>query len=109
MANGLWRISFHTPADAGGGLIALKDGLIAGGDAGFTYVGSFDLKINGEISGNVHVQQYDQSASPIIPGATDYKLDFVGRIAHGQLTLIAHVSGNPALKLQIQGTKVRNI
>jgi hypothetical protein len=76
MIDGLWIVQFHGPQGVGGGVAVFTKGQILGGDSGFTYAGTYDLKDN-VLRGKVLVKNFDPAVPNVlgIPGDFDLILD----------------------------------
>src|ERR1700721_969779 len=44
--DGLWTVEFHGPVGVGGGVVVFIKGQVLGGDSGYAYNGSYELKDN---------------------------------------------------------------
>jgi len=80
MIDGLWIVQFHGPHGVGGGVAVLTKGQILGGDSGFTYDGTYELKED-SLKARVAVKNFDSSIPNVlgVPGNFDLLVDGVFR------------------------------
>jgi len=60
---GFWTIEFGSSAgDYSGGVLFLKDGKIAGGDDGYYYLGSYEVKGDTALTATLHLKPFIKEA-----------------------------------------------
>ena len=103
--NGLYSVRFENAGvDYGTGVIAIKNGALNGGDAGFLYQGSFtSVSDAGEIRGRVKVVRWNAAVVSVIPGLNDYQLNLSGQAVDGGiLRLKGSMQGAEHIVLMIE-------
>ena len=107
MQSGIYHVSFRSSADAGEGLVVIKDGAVNGGDQSYVYTGHLN-GANGQLSGQLHIQQW-RAGNPSVFGAIsqfDLTLSGTSDDQAGTFTVDGHVTANPALRIGINGRRV---
>jgi T3SS negative regulator,GrlR len=76
MIEGLWIVQFHGPQGVGHGVIVLVRGQVLGGDSGFAFTGTYELK-ESTFKARVSVKNIDPSIPNVLgfPGNFDLKVD----------------------------------
>ena len=105
MKSGLYHVAFRSGnQDHGHGIVSLKSGVVNGGDDGYVYMGP--LVANGnQLSGQLHVQRYDSTHLSVFGPLGNFDLTLAGAAndAAGTFAVAGHVTGQPGLKIQIEG------
>ena len=105
MDNGIYEVNFRASTqDFGSVLIVIKDGSVNGGDAHFLYRGTLTGTDAG-VTASISVEQWKAGNRSVV-GITNYKVEFKGTIANGQLKLSGNVTDHPQLALTVTGRKV---
>lgn len=101
MKHGLYSVAFAVMGNQGGGVVTYHEGQIAGGDAGFAYLGKVS-EDGSKLSGTIEVFQHDPGFPSVFPGLTNFELSVEGSAqSDGSATLAATTSAAPGLKLNI--------
>jgi hypothetical protein len=79
MIEGLWIVQFHGPQGVGGGVVVFTKGQVLGGDSGFAYSGTYELKDNSLIA-KVAVKNFDSSIPNVLGIPGDFDLLVEGKI-----------------------------
>jgi hypothetical protein len=107
MVNGLYSVNFSGPVGAGTGVVAIRDGSLNGGDAGFGYLGT--LRVEGaRVAASLRIVRHTQTfpGVSIFGPLTDFQLEVSGSVAQGdRFTLSGAVSGQPNQRITVQGHK----
>ncbi|MFW0973706.1 GrlR family regulatory protein [Leclercia pneumoniae] len=98
MKNGIYYVVFSSNhQDFGNGTVVVKDGVVNGGDFGFTYQG----KVEGSVL-NLHVFQHDPNVTAVFQGVNNFNLALsVNEIAGGYL-LTGSVVGMSSAQIAIR-------
>jgi hypothetical protein len=75
MFEGLWIVQFAGMEGKGGGVVVLRDGIVLGGDSGFTYVGTYVIGESG-MEAKVRVHNFDPKIGNVIGIKGDFELTF---------------------------------
>jgi hypothetical protein len=104
MVDGLWVVQFHGPQGVGGGVAVFTKGQILGGDSGFTYAGSYEIK-DEVLKAKVAVKNFDSSISNVlgIPGNFDLLVE--GTIQGDVIKGTGALANAPDSKIVIRLTK----
>ena len=104
---GLWTVEFGSNVGMfGGGVVVLKDGELKGGDGGYYYLGSFELKGN-KFQATIRVFPFLKGYESVFRTFDkDLTLELVGSLTdetHGVAQ--GHPIGRPDLTLGVKMTK----
>lgn len=101
MQNGLYAVQFAAMGNQGGGVIVMRDGQGAGGDAGFAYIGT--VNDNGDtLSGQIEVFQHDPGYPNVFAGLTNFTLAVQGKKhAEGSYSLTGTTNAVPGVPLNV--------
>lgn len=101
MIDGLWIVQFHGPLGVGGGVAVFTRGQILGGDSGFTYRGTYELKDN-VLKAKVSVGNFDFAASNVlgIPGNFDLLVE--GKLQGNEITGTGALAKAPDSKIVVR-------
>jgi hypothetical protein len=110
---GFWTVNFSHPnsGTAGGGVIAIQNQRILGGDSSYMYQGT--LQVNGNVvTGNIEVTRHSSFMSPSIFGGTEnFHLNLSGTMGDEKLDpsqrldLEGYMVENPSLKIRVNGVR----
>jgi T3SS negative regulator,GrlR len=75
MFEGLWIVQFAGMEGKGGGVVVLQNGIVLGGDSGYTYEGRYAIGEKG-IEAKVRVHNFDPKIGNVIGIKGDYELTF---------------------------------
>ncbi|WP_054287133.1 GrlR family regulatory protein [Gulbenkiania mobilis] len=83
MRDGLYGVRFlNGSVNFGSGTVALRDGALNGGDAGFSYQGKIEQAASAgplvPVAGHIHVWRWNEAVASVVPGANDYQLEVSG-------------------------------
>ena len=102
MKNGLYKVEFATPADAGFGVIALNSGKVQGGDSAMYYYGTYS-ESGSQFTASVEVKRHSSGMLSVF-GRDNLTVNLVGTSDgdDAQLTGTSpHVPGVP-LKVRLR-------
>ena len=88
----------------GGGVAVFTKGKIFGGDAGYTYTGTYE-ETNNQVKARVSVQNFIPSVPNVMGRQGNFELEFSGSIAGDVLNASASIVGQPAMKMNAKLTK----
>ena len=104
MINGLWIVQFHGPQGNGGGVVVLIDGRVYGGDSGFSYVGSYELKA-ASFRGKVSVKNFDPAIANVLGVVGDFELLLEGTVQGLSISGTAALASAPNARIVVRLTK----
>ena len=105
MEKGLWTVEFTTSVGgAGTGTIVFENGRVAGGDAGYYYIGNYNID-HDKIAGEVKIQKYNPGSVSVFGALEHGDLKISGSIKGSLLTATGQLSQHPNVKMTIKGTK----
>lgn len=71
--DGLWIVQYHGPQGDGGGVVVLIKGQVLGGDSGFAYDGTYEMK--GDVfTGKVSVKNFDPAIPNVLGVPSPFQL-----------------------------------
>jgi hypothetical protein len=85
MIDGLWIVQFHGPQGVGHGVVVLVRGQVLGGDSGFAYIGSYELKENA-FKANVLVKNIDPAIPNVLGIPGNFDLIIAGNLQGDEIT-----------------------
>lgn len=104
MKNGLYKVEFQTPVGAGAGVVTLADGIIAGGDSGIYYTGSFSM--NGDnITAKVRTGRHTEGLDSVF-GTDNLNITMNGKVSGGSANFTATATEVPGVTLQGRLSKI---
>ncbi len=104
MIEGLWIVQFHGPTGYGGGVVVLTNGKAYGGDSGFVYVGSYEMK--GEsFTANVAVKNFDANIPNVIGITGDFDLLIEGNVKGDTISGTGALAKAPNAKISVRLTR----
>ena len=106
MLNGFWTVSFKMSDSEGAGVLTVVDGDATGGDSSFTYVGKLTASPDGELTGTLEINQFNQALQPFIPGLANYNLHVTGKISGDRMSLTGRVVGQTEITFPITAQRV---
>jgi len=106
MIEGLWTVEFRTSIGGVGfgTVIFEKDGRVAGGDAGYYYMGSYTLDQD-KITGEVRVQRHNPREVSVFGPLEHGDLKISGTIQGSSMTVSGQLTQNPGVEITIKATK----
>lgn len=109
MLNGIYRVTFQVAGNQGKGILVVKDGWLYGGDTGFVYSGTFELQGN-QIIAKARIQNDFPGVQSIFnPFLTDFLLELTGQQSAPGFKFQGSVTGQPALLIIVEGTKIKDL
>jgi|SRR5580692_2759722 hypothetical protein len=108
MFDGLWMVKFHGPQGVGGGVAVFTKGQILGGDSGFTYAGTYDLKDN-LLKGKVLVRNFDPAVSNVLGIPGDFELLLDAKVQGNEITGTGALAKLPDSKIVVKLTKITDL
>ncbi|ECY3258057.1 negative regulator GrlR [Salmonella enterica subsp. enterica serovar Alachua] len=98
MKNGIYFVVFSSNEnDFGNGTVVVQNGVVNGGDFGFTYQG----KVDGDHL-NLHVYQHDPRVTAVFHGVSDFNLALTVHEQPQGYTLSGSVVGMPSTQIAIR-------
>ncbi len=85
MIEGLWVVQFHGPQGVGGGAVVFVNGQVLGGDSGFTYAGTYELK-DDVLKAKVLVKNFDSAVSSVLGIPGDFELILDAKVQGDEIT-----------------------
>jgi hypothetical protein len=108
MFDGLWTVEFMSTINRfGRGVVVLLNGRLFGGDAGYYYSGTYEIKGN-KIEGLANVTRYDETHTSVFGNLGQFKLKFSGEISSLHFSASASIIDKPD-KLRLEGYKKEDI
>jgi hypothetical protein len=104
MINGLWIVQFHGPQGNGGGIVVLIDGRVYGGDSGFYYLGSYELK-DASFKGRVMVKNFDPALPNVLGIVGDFELLLEGTVQGPSIVGTGALASAPNARIVVRLTK----
>ena len=106
---GLWTVEFRSDTGSMGfGTVILDGGRIMGGDAGYYYLGKYEIAGN-VIKGEVRVQKYNPGHVSIFGPLTTFNIKLSGGTAAPEMRLTGNVQEHPEMSLSLICTKRENL
>lgn len=105
MIEALWSVEFMSNLQgAGAGVAVFETGRVLGGDAGFTYVGTY--RTNGSrLEANVVVSKYNNHGHSVFGDLRKFTLHLEGELKHDTFDVQGYMVENPSLKIAIRLTR----
>jgi hypothetical protein len=104
MIEGLWIVQFHGPQGIGRGVVVFAKGQVLGGDSGFTYAGSYELKGN-QLAAKVLVKNFDSAVSNVLGIPGDFELILQAEMKGSEITGTGALSKMPDSKIVVRLSK----
>ena|SRR2546421_10289603 len=101
MTDGLWIVQFHGPQGVGGGVVVLTKGQVLGGDSGFTYNGSYELK-DEVFKAKVLVKNFDSAIPNVLGVPGDFDLIVEGKLLGNKINGTASLATHPDAKMVVR-------
>jgi len=101
---GLWIVQYHGPAGVGGGVVVFTKGQVLGGDSGFAYVGSYELK-GDVLKARVTATQFDKNIPSVlgVPGNPDLLIE--GKVSNDSIDATGALATHPDTKIVVRLTR----
>ena len=105
MIEGLWTVEFRTNIGGmGTGTLIFEKGRVAGGDAGYYYIGNYTLQ-GDKISGEAKIQKYNPGHVSVFGPLESGDLKLSGIIQGIFLTASGTLAQSPNAVITIKGIK----
>jgi hypothetical protein len=104
MIDGLWIVQFHGPQGVGGGVAVFTKGQVLGGDSGFAYVGTYDLKDN-LLKAKVAVKNFDPAISNVLGIPGDFDLIIEAKVEGDEISGTGALAKLPDSKIVVRLSK----
>ncbi len=104
MTDGLWIVQFHGPQGVGGGVVVLTRGQVLGGDSGFTYSGTYELK-DSVFKAKVSVKNFDSAIPNVLGILSDFDLLVEGTMAGDKINGTGALATHPDVKIVVRLAK----
>jgi hypothetical protein len=104
MTDGLWIVQFHGPQGVGGGVVVLTRGQVLGGDSGFTYSGTYELK-DDVFKAKVHVKNFDSAIPNVVGIPGDFDLLVEGKMQGDNINGTGALTTHPDAKIVVRLAK----
>jgi len=101
MIEGLWVVQFHGPQGVGGGVVVLTKNQVLGGDSGFVYSGTYELKDN-VFAGKVFVKNFDPKIPNVLGIPGDFNLLIEGKMESDTINGTGALANAPDSKIVIR-------
>jgi hypothetical protein len=102
--DGLWTVQFHGPQGVGGGVVVLTRGHVLGGDSGFAYTGSYEVKEN-MLTGKVSVKNFDPSVANVLGIVGNFDLLLEGKVQGNSIVGTGALAIAPSARVVVRLTK----
>jgi hypothetical protein len=108
MIEGLWIVRYHGPEGVGGGVVVFAKNKILGGDSGFTYNGTYELKGN-VFAGRVSVKNFDPKIPNVLGIPVDFDLLLEGKMQGSEIDGTGALVNAPDSKIVVRLKKVTDL
>ncbi len=105
MLDGLWIVQYHGPQGVGGGVVVFMKGQVLGGDSGFTYVGSYELK-GDLLNAKVLVKNFDPNVPNVLGVPGNFDLVIEGKVKDDAIEGTGALATRPDTKIVVRLSKV---
>lgn len=106
MLDGLWIVQYHGPQGVAGGVVVLTKGQVFGGDSGFTYVGSYELK-GDLLNAKVSVKNFDPNVPNVLGVAGNFDLVIEGRVKNDSIDGTGALATHPDTMIVVRLSRYR--
>lgn len=91
MIDGLWTVEFSSSLGLlGNGVVVIKDKRLLGGDVGYYYHGTFDIR-DGDFTGNLTITRYDKNIISVFGDINEFSFAFTGKLIADEFQIEATV------------------
>jgi hypothetical protein len=105
---GLWVVRYYGPQGTGGGVVVLIKGQVLGGDSGFTYSGTYDLKDN-LFKAKVIAKNFDSAVPNVLGFPGDLDLLIEGTLQGEEISAMAVLAKLPDSKIVVKLKKITDL
>jgi hypothetical protein len=104
--NGLWIVRYHGPQGVGGGVVVFTKEQVLGGDSGFAYQGSYELK--GDVmKAKVAVTNFDPNVPNVLGVPGNFDLLIEGKVKNDTIEGTGALATHPDTKIVVQLSRVQ--
>lgn len=104
MKEGLWTVEFTSnTGGAGTGAVTLEKGRMTGGDAGYYYIGSYNID-GDRISGEIKIQRYNPGHVSVFGPLERGDLKISGTVQEHLITASGKLAQNPGVTVMFKAT-----
>lgn len=104
MIDGLWIVQFHGPQGTGGGVVVLTNGRVLGGDSGFSYEGTYEVK-DELFKAKVSVKNFDPAVPNVLGVPSPFDLIIDARMQRDAINGTGALANAPDSKIVVRLTK----
>jgi len=104
MVEGLWSVQYYGPQGNGGGVVIFINGRVFGGDNGFYYRGSYELK-GDTLSARISVKNFDPSIPNVIGVVGDFDLLMEAKVQGDSINGTGALASAPGAKIAVRLTR----
>lgn len=106
MVDSLWTVHFSSNLKMfGSGVLILEDDKrLLGGDAGYYYIGKYELT-GSKIMGELDVIRYEPSHISVFGNLGSFHIKFKGQLSEDEFIAVGSIPDIPGLELNIKGEK----
>jgi hypothetical protein len=108
MIEGLWIVQFHGPQGVGGGVVVLTRGQVLGGDSGFTYSGTYELK-DIFLKAKVSVKNFDSAIPNVLGIPGNFELLIEGKLQGNDINGTGALANAPDSKMVVRLKKTSDL
>jgi T3SS negative regulator,GrlR len=107
---GIYQLHFSggPSHNTGDGIGVVKEGAINGGDPGYIYRGSYDVKDDGHVTAKINVKRWNPAISNPIANLSEYDLIVEGHAPTdgARFSVEGHVQQHPNIRIKIDGKRL---
>lgn len=106
--DGLWIVQYHGPQGDGGGVVVLIKGQVLGGDSGFTYDGTYEMK-DDVFKGKVLVKNFDPAIPNVLGVPSPFQLLIDGKLQGDSINGTGALAIAPDSKIVVRLKKTTDL
>ncbi|WP_228268397.1 GrlR family regulatory protein [Acinetobacter ursingii] len=104
MKDGIYFVKFASSNDSGDGIVVVNNGVVNGGDYGFTYKGKI---VNDEVT--LSASQHDKSVVSVFGNITEYQIDLKAIESNDGYDLTGTSSLAPGVTIKAKAKFIGNL
>jgi T3SS negative regulator,GrlR len=104
MIEGLWIVQYEGLQGNGGGVAVFINGRVLGGDTGYTYEGTYDLR-GDTLTALVHVSNFLPNIPNVLGVIGDFDLQIQAPLRGGVIQGAMSLVGRPGISVAVRLTK----
>jgi len=104
MVEGFWIVQYEGMRGAGGGVAMFIKGKVFGGDTGYLYTGSYEVR-GDFVRAHVHVRNFLPDVPSVLGVVGDFELNIEGKIEGEVIRAAGSVASAKAIGLALKLTK----